>query len=75
MKMIKEIETNEFVLTMYNIISAMYYSYGDSVPLEVSQKINELLEVLTNDLEREYFDLDIASSKLIRKVEFSKENQ
>lgn len=75
MKMTKEIETNEFVLTMYNIISVMYYSYGDSVPLEVSKKINELLEVLTNDLEHEYFDLDIANSKLIRRVEFSKENQ
>lgn len=75
MKMTKEIETNEFVLTMYNIISVMYYSYGDSIPLEVSKKINELLEVLTNDLEHEYFDLDIANSKLIRRVEFSKENQ
>lgn len=75
MKMTKEIETNEFVLTMYNIISVMYYSYGDSAPLEVSKKINELLEVLTNDLEHEYFDLDIVNSKLIRRVEFSKENQ
>ncbi|MCI8778311.1 MAG: hypothetical protein HFI87_04115 [Bacilli bacterium] len=74
MKMIKEIETNEFVLTMYNIISSMYYSYSSSIPQEVSQKINELLETLTNDLEREYFDLDIVDSKLIRKVEFSKKD-
>lgn len=75
MKIAKDIEINENVLTIYNIINLIYCNYSCDLPLEISQKINELLEVIINNLEKDYLDLDIANSKLIRKIEFYKEDK
>ncbi len=75
MKITKDIEINENVLTIYNIISLIYYNYSCDLPNEISQKISELLEILNNNLENDFLDLDIANSKLIRRIEFQKDDK
>lgn len=75
MKIVKDIEINENVLTIYNIINLIYYNYSCDLPNQISKKISELLEVLTNNIEKDYLDLDITNSKLIRKIEFYKNDK
>ncbi len=70
MKITKNIEINEEILTLYNFISIMYYNYCESLPTEIAKDIENLLTKLTGYLEKDFLDLDIIENKLIRSVTF-----
>ncbi len=70
MKITKNIEINENVLTLYNFISIMYYNTREDLPSELIKDIEKLLNKLTEYLESEFLDLDIIEDKLIRNVTF-----
>ncbi len=66
----KEYTLNETILTFYNTISILYYNWCDVFPKEISDKIEDLIKALTECLEKNYLDLDIADEKLIKRITF-----
>lgn len=70
MEIIKEIEINENVLTLYNFINIMYYNTCCNLPDDIAKEIEVLLTKMTKYLEKDFLDLDIVKNKLIREVTF-----
>lgn len=65
----KEYIVNENILTLYNLLNN-YYNSSDNYPLEIKNKVDQLLKILIKHLEKNFLDLDIKNDRLIRKVTF-----
>lgn len=65
----KEYIVNENILTLYNLLNS-YYNSSDNYPLEIKNKVDQLLKILIKHLEKNFLDLDIKNDQLIRKVTF-----
>lgn len=70
----KEIKQEENIMVLCNAIEAIYYYYRGSLP----KHINDKVEILINDLEKEYTkdylkNYDIAECELVEKIVFEKQ--
>lgn len=77
MSVVKEYLVNEGVLVLYDTIEALYYTFHNTFPQDIEEKVQELLLLLLNNLgeDEEFKEIDILKEEFISRTTYDMEEK
>ena len=77
MSVVKGYLINEGVLVLYDTIEALYYTFHNTFPQDIEEKVQELLLLLLNNLgeDEEFKEIDILKEEFISRTTYDIEEK